>query len=78
MKLNFLGVGQALDVDGSRKLDLSFLILDRGKIFKTLAQTSLMCGSCHIRSILIGVEYRNWHLTFDDYLLSAILLGKIY
>jgi hypothetical protein len=37
-----------------------------------------MCGSCHIGSVLIGVEYQNWHWTLDVYLLFAILLGQIY
>ena len=37
-----------------------------------------MYGSCHIRSVLIGVEYRNWHQTLDVDLLFPILLGKIY
>ena len=36
-----------------------------------------MSGSFHIRSVLIGVEYRNWRQTLDVYLLFAILLGKI-
>ena len=38
---DILGIGQALDIDGSRKLELSFLILDRGEIFKRLAKTCL-------------------------------------
>ena len=25
-----------------------------------------MCGSCHIQSVLIGVEYRNWRRTLDE------------
>ena len=33
---------------------------------------ALMSGSSHIGSILIGVEYRNCHLTLDVYLLFAI------
>ena len=37
----------------------------------------LMCGSCHIWSFLIGVEYWNWRQTLDVYLLFAILLGQI-
>ena len=37
-----------------------------------------MSGSCHIRSDVIGVEYRNWGHTLDVYLLFAILLGQIY
>ena len=41
----------------------------------------LMCGSSHIRSVLIGVEYRNFRQTLDVYLLlffqlqSSALLG---
>ena len=37
----------------------------------------LMSGSSHIRSVLIGVEYRNCRRTLDVYLLFAILLGQI-
>ena len=33
----------------------------------------LMSGSCHIRSVLIGVKYRN----LDVYLLFAIWIGQI-
>ena len=33
---------------------------------------SLMCGSSHIRSVLIGVKYRNCCRTLDAYLLFAI------
>ena len=40
--------------------------------------SSLMCGSCHIWSVLIGVEYQNWHRTLDVYLLFASLRGHIY
>ena len=29
-----------------------------------------MCGSCHTLSVLIGVEYRNWHRTLDVYVLT--------
>ena len=36
-----------------------------------------MCGSCHIRIVLIGIEYRNCHETFDVYLLFAIWMGPI-
>ena len=36
------------------------------------------CSSCHIRSVLIAIEYRNWYRTLDVYLLFAILLGQIY
>ena len=36
-----------------------------------------MSGSSHIQSVLIGVEYRNWRLTLDVYLLFAILIGQI-
>jgi hypothetical protein len=30
--------------------------------YKPLRREHLMCGSCHIRNVLIGDEYRNWHL----------------
>ena len=36
-----------------------------------------MHGSSHIRSVLIGVEYRNCCQTWVVYLLFAILLGQI-
>ena len=31
----------------------------------------VMCGSCHIGNVLIGVEYRNCCQTLDVYLLFA-------
>ena len=36
-----------------------------------------MCGSSHIQSVLIGVEYRNCCQTLDVYLHVAILIGQI-
>ena len=39
-------------------------------------KSSIMCGSCHIRNVLIGVEYRNCCRTYV-YLLSAIWMGQI-
>ena len=38
----------------------------------------VMCGSCHIRNVLIGVEYRNCCQILDVYLLFAILRGQIH
>ena len=38
-----------------------------------LATLGFMCGSCHIRNVLIGVEYRNCHQMF----LFAIRMGPI-
>ena len=46
--------------------------------FSSITNNWFMCGVCHIRSVLIGIEYRNWCPTFDIYLLFAILLGQIY
>ena len=40
-------------------------------------KSSLMCGSCHIRNVLIGVEYRNCRRTLDVYFLFAIWMGQI-
>jgi len=37
----------------------------------------LMCGSCHIQNVPIGVEYQNCHQTLDVYLLFAIWMGQI-
>ena len=37
----------------------------------------LMRGSSHIRSVLIGVKYRNCCQTLDVYLLTAISIGQI-
>ena len=37
----------------------------------------LMSGSSHIRSVLIGVEYRNWYRILDVYLLFVICMGQI-
>ena len=42
-----------------------------------LGQIKSKLGSSHIRSVLIGVEYRNYHQTLDVYLLFALLLGQI-
>ena len=39
--------------------------------------TSLMRGSSHIQSVLIGVEYQNCPRTLDVYLLFAICLCKV-
>ena len=36
-----------------------------------------MYGSSHIRSVLIGVEYRNYHQTLDVYLPFATWMGQI-
>ena len=47
----------------------------RTTVFKRLR--CLMFGSSHIRSVLIGVEYRNCGQTLDVFLLFATLLGQI-
>ena len=39
--------------------------------------SKLMCGSCHIRNVLIGVKYKNCRGTLDVYLLFAIWMGQI-
>jgi hypothetical protein len=36
-----------------------------------------MSGSSHIRSVLIGIEYRNCNRIFDVYLLFVIWMGQI-
>ena len=36
-----------------------------------------MSGSSHLRSVLIGVKYRNFRRTLDVYLLYAIWMGQI-
>ena len=62
-----------------------FSIVAFSSVLKTLEKKSItltgiskfhsfMCGSCHIRNVLIGVEYGNWCQTLDVYLLFAILL----
>ena len=43
----------------------------------TKKKSLFMSGSSHIRSVLIGVEYRNYRLTLDVYLLFAIWMGQI-
>ena len=45
--------------------------------WKTNLPLSLMSGSSHIRSVLVGVEYRNCRRTFVVYLLFAIWMGQI-
>ena len=42
-----------------------------------LNSSSPWSGSSHIRSVLIGVKYRNWRRTLDVYLLFAILRVQI-
>jgi hypothetical protein len=37
----------------------------------------VMCESCHIRNVLIGVEYRNCRQTLDADLIFAIWMGQI-
>ena len=50
-------------------------ILRRPQKFETLCFSHLlMSGSSHIRSVKIGVEYRNCHRSLDVY---VILLGQI-
>ena len=39
---------------------------------------SFMSGSSHMRSVLIGVEYRKCSRTLDAYLLFAIWMGQIH
>ena len=36
-----------------------------------------MSGSSHIRSVLIGIKYRNCRQTLDVYLIFAIWMGQI-
>ena len=38
----------------------------------------LMCGSCHIQIVLLGVKYQNRRQTLDDYLHFDILLRQIH
>ena len=38
---------------------------------------NLMCGSCHIQNVLIGIKYQNCSQTLDVYLLLAICMGQI-
>ena len=42
-----------------------------------MKRTSIMSGSSHIQSVLIGVEYRNCCRTLDVYLLFVIWMGQI-
>ena len=37
----------------------------------------IMCGSCHIQNVLIGVEYPNCRRTLDVCLLFDIWMGPI-
>ena len=43
----------------------------------SLTVLSVLSGSSHIRSVLNGVEYRNWHRILDVYLLFVIWMGQI-
>ena len=45
--------------------------LEDQKLFRDLYFLKCMSGSSHIRSVLIGIEYRNCHQTLDVYLLFA-------
>ena len=44
---------------------------------KVLCWALFLCGSCHISSFLIGVEYWNCRQPLDVYLLFAIWIGQI-
>ena len=43
----------------------------------TCTQNSVMCGSCHIRNVRIGVKYQNCRQILDVYLLFSIWMGQI-
>ena len=53
-------------------------MLDKESPEQKQTKIKIMCGSCHIRSVLLGVECQNWRQTWDVYLPLAILLGQIY
>ena len=53
-------------------------MLDKESPEQKQTKIKIMCGSCHIRSVLLGVECQNWCQTWDVYLPLAILLGQIY
>ena len=55
---------------GGASTDCLFLLL-----LKTKGFSYLLSGSSHIRSALIGVEYRNYRRTLNVYLLFANLDG---
>ena len=51
-------------------------MLDKESPEPKQTKIKIMCGSCHIRSVLLGVECQNWRQTWDVYLPLAILLGQ--
>jgi hypothetical protein len=54
-------------------------MLDKESPEQKQTKIKIMCGSCHIRSVLLGVECQNWRQTWDVYLPLAILYsGQIY
>ena len=44
---------------------------------RVIEPQALMSASSHIRSVLIGVKYRNYCRTLDNYLLFAIWMGQM-
>ena len=80
----FLMTSKPKEVGGSKSKVLGLFFFSYFPLLKYLSQnwttikeSSLMCGSCHIGSVLIGVEYRNCCWTLDVYLLFVTLLGQI-
>ena len=90
-KLNIPGETQNLDFPSRDVKDLvdilnlspDYDVISRKNALEQLTlvmeskKSSLMCGSCHIRNVLIGVEYQNCCQTLGVYLLFAIWIGQI-
>jgi hypothetical protein len=49
------------------------------RVEKNISLTVLpvLSSSSHIRSVLIGIKYQNWHRILDVYLLFVIWMGQI-
>ena len=45
--------------------------------FSFYSKSSIMSGSSHIQSVLVGIEYQNYGQTLDVHLIFAIWMGQI-
>ena len=52
---DILGIGQALDIQGSKKLELSFMIYDKGNIVKELLKSSLENDELNVKKAAIEI-----------------------
>ena len=56
---------------------IKYKTISMAAFFTCADSSTLMCGSCHTRNVLIGIECRNCCQTLDVYLLFTIWMGLI-